>query len=116
MGVFYDYLNCINGTKSRKASTMFFRIFLCISQEPELRSKKNFPIFSFFVTCLIQLTYTGIPIFRYSSEHDVTHSYIPVDGQSGKFTMMELFHKITPPDIYLLKVNNRNTRIRCEVC
>ena len=87
---------------------MFFRMFLCIFQEPELGSKnlnyRHFPIFSFFVTCLILPTYIRLLIFRYSSERDVTHSYIPVDGQAGEFTMMELFHKVILAGIYLLKV------------
>ena len=29
---------------------------------------------------------------------------------------MFLKQRNTPPGIYLLKINNRNTRIRCEIC
>ena len=98
---------------------MFFRMFFCIVREPELGSKnlnyRHFPIFSFVVTCLILLTYIRILIFRYSSERDVTHSYMSVNGQAGEFTMMDLFHKVILADIYLLKVKNKNIRTRCEV-
>ena len=33
-----------------------------------------------------------------------------------KVTILRENNKFTPADIYLLKVNNKNTRTRCEIC
>ena len=35
---------------------------------------------------------------------------------TGLLTSGETFKGINPAGIYLLKVNNRNTRTRCEIC
>ena len=91
--ILYFFLNCTNRTKSRKASTIFFQMFLYKSQEPELGSKNlnytNFPIFSYFhhVSTLTDL-YQYIHFCLFTGKCCIYHS-ISVNERAAKLTMIQ---------------------------
>ena len=43
-------------------------------------------------------------------------SFVPQTEQGPKLTLLDASIALAQPAFYLFKVNNRNTRTRCEIC
>ena len=59
------------------------------------------------IKTFFQFTYMGIKLVLIMARWEIRSWY-------DKFTLEIIY--VFPVDIYLLKVNNRNTRTRCEIC